>query len=149
MIDARDHWGLVKSITGKFVSGPNLCDTEEFADGLVGLAVAIQKFNPTLGNKFSTFAYPCIRNEILKGLVSRGKGGGEDCMTVADLDFADSRQDNSVEVLDFAQHWLRRLPPKMKWVLAERFNGRKFHEIGKDLGVGRERARQIYEEAFL
>lgn len=69
MIDAEQHIGLAKSISikfqKKFPEVPN-SDIEEAA--MVGLAKAAMGFQPSFGNKFSSFAYPVISNEIVDAL---------------------------------------------------------------------------------
>lgn len=40
-------------------------------DGRIGLLLACRKFNPALGFKFTTFAYPYIHGYILRGLCDR------------------------------------------------------------------------------
>lgn len=40
-------------------------------DGKIGLLLACRKFNPTLGFKFSTFAFPYIHGYILRGSCDR------------------------------------------------------------------------------
>lgn len=43
----------------------NLLDDDLFSVGLIGLVKAINTFNPDKGVKFTTYATPVIRNEIL------------------------------------------------------------------------------------
>lgn len=43
----------------------NPLDEDLFATGLVGVVKAINTFNPDKGAKFTTYATPIIRNEIL------------------------------------------------------------------------------------
>lgn len=62
----EDNMGLVFSIANSF---GNQGDSEDLIqEGSVGLIKAAEKFNPKLNNKFSTYAFYCIRNEILKYL---------------------------------------------------------------------------------
>jgi RNA polymerase sigma factor (sigma-70 family) len=51
-------------------------ESEQFADGQLGLAEAIKKFDPTRGTKFFAFAYTYIHGRIVSGLRKRhGKPG--------------------------------------------------------------------------
>tara|TARA_Y100000034_G_scaffold113512_2_gene148617 strand:+ start:1676 stop:2263 length:588 start_codon:yes stop_codon:yes gene_type:complete len=71
-IRAEDHIALAFSIAQKYVDpSQKVEDTEEFADGLVGLTKAATAFDPNEGTEFSTLAYYCINNEIRNGLKRR------------------------------------------------------------------------------
>jgi len=64
----EDHIGLVIKVLESFSIKGKKTDSEEYADGLVGLWNAIENFNPSYGYKFSTFAHKCIKNEINRGI---------------------------------------------------------------------------------
>jgi len=51
------------------------------------------------------------------------------------------------EILQAIPRAMRRLDPMERRVIMGRFDGRTFHEIAKDLGVTKERVRQIEESA--
>jgi RNA polymerase sigma factor (sigma-70 family) len=54
---------LVHKVAQKY---RHLADYDELvAEGNIGLVIAAQRFNPKLGNAFSTFAYPWIRARML------------------------------------------------------------------------------------
>lgn len=77
-IRAEDHlnlarWQTVKALRWQHRSLHGLEDTDIYGDALLGLAKAIERFDPTLGWQFSTFAVTCIWNEIRRGLVERGE----------------------------------------------------------------------------
>lgn len=52
---------LVRNIANKF----NPEDEDVFSEGMIGLIKAINKFDPSKNNKFSTYAYHYIRGAIL------------------------------------------------------------------------------------
>ena len=73
---AEDHFGLVSLIAQKYTTlrpGEAIEDTEEFADGSVGLTTALKDFEPERGFKFSTPAWRYITNAILTGKRRREK----------------------------------------------------------------------------
>jgi len=61
---------LVKFVAGRLSAGlPRSVDTGDLVSaGVFGLMNAIDKFDPTLGAKFETYAIPRIRGAILDGL---------------------------------------------------------------------------------
>jgi RNA polymerase sigma-B factor len=71
---ALDHINLVREIAHRMKSR---C-TESYEDleqiGLCGVLKAIEKFDPTKGIAFSSFAVPYIRGEILHFLREHGTG---------------------------------------------------------------------------
>ena len=73
-IKAEDYLPMVSSIAKKYLKrNQSVLDSEEFADGCLGLTKAINSFDPSRGNKFSTYAFALIRNEILSGVKRRKK----------------------------------------------------------------------------
>jgi RNA polymerase sigma factor (sigma-70 family) len=164
-IDASKHFGLVAMIAGRCCRlRPNekLEETEEFSDGLVGLSKAIRLFKLALGCKFSTFAFYCIRNEIWSSAKRRrvAQGGSiplstfdtEDCgFEMGELDPALDNFDINAQMRDIIT-----ISPKDEHSLARKkrvlemlfFEGYTLKEAGLELGVCRERIRQIKEEAL-
>lgn len=58
---------LVKHIANKYAEITNIEIDDLCGYGYLGLISAINLYNPTLNNKFSTYAYPCIEGYIIKG----------------------------------------------------------------------------------
>ena len=162
-IDAKEHFGLVGHVSKRYITlkkGERIEDTEEFSDGLVGLTRAIEKFDPSKGFQFSTFAFYCIRNEICKGMKDRQKG----VQASIRIDWTDSEIDvpaRSTEEPSFVKagriidSLLEKLPEdtepkrKNKQILIDCFlNERMLKEIGTEFGVTRERIRQRKEQAL-
>ena len=62
-INPEDHLGLVKAISLRFINrGVDFDDIYQI--GCVGLLKAAEKYNETLGYKFSTYAFNVISGEI-------------------------------------------------------------------------------------
>lgn len=66
MEKVEDHMGLVNKLAKRYHSTyKNKYDFDDLVQvGCIGLCKAIEDFNPELGFKFSTFAFPKIRGEI-------------------------------------------------------------------------------------
>ncbi len=56
--------GLVYSIAGKFCRPSSMYFDDYISVGMEGLWVASDTFDESLGHKFSTYAYRCIRNAV-------------------------------------------------------------------------------------
>lgn len=54
-----------------YPSGPELEDLEQ--EGMIGLLVAVEKYDPKRGNKFSTVAHSWIRQSIARGTNKTGR----------------------------------------------------------------------------
>ncbi len=61
---------LVKQVAGRLKTGmPGSVEYDDLVStGLMGLIKSLDHFNPTLGNKFETYAVPRIKGAILDGL---------------------------------------------------------------------------------
>lgn len=73
VINPSDHLGLVRHVVGKFIRNRKtpIEDTEEYSDGLYGLMRATRSYRSDHGTKFSTYAYYCIQNWIIRGYHDR------------------------------------------------------------------------------
>ena len=163
-IDAREHFGLVGHVSKRYANlqrGERIEDTEEFADGLVGLTRAIDNFDPTKGFQFSTFAFYCIRNEICKGMKERQRGVVHASIRIdwtnseIDMPARANEEPSFVKAGRLVDALLNKLPEdteprrKNKRILVDYYlRERMLKEIGGELGVTRERIRQRREQAL-
>lgn len=159
-INLRDHFGLVGIVVKKFVKSGQLEETEEWADGMVGLARAKKEFKPELGNKFCTFAYWCILNEILKNKayfkrhhVPAMSLDFEVAENMCQYDLTPDPQDDSgqdyIDNAELVSAIFERLNSRLAFVLRRRMmDGFLLKEVGAELGVGRERVRQMENEGL-
>jgi RNA polymerase sigma factor (sigma-70 family) len=67
-INPEEHLGLVCMIVSKYVPrGVPIEDTEEYADGVLALLTAVEKYNPEKHKtEFSTFAVKCIKTALIQ-----------------------------------------------------------------------------------
>jgi RNA polymerase sigma factor (sigma-70 family) len=154
-IDAKDHFGLVAKIALEFINKNQLRrgkveDTYEFSDGLLGLTIAIQKFN-SKKCKFSTYAWICIRGKIISGLKKRSRKSGHlKASNNWDFENLPSRNNNREIVVKKIEELIDLMPesPNKIAVVGWFFQKRNFIDIGKELGVGRGRAQQRKNEGI-
>jgi len=59
---------LIQSIINKNVTNSSLTNSDLIQEGVFGIAVAIEKFNPDLGFKFATYASWWIKQSIFKAI---------------------------------------------------------------------------------
>ena len=162
---------VARTYRGSGVPYPDLVQ-----EGTVGLVRAVELFDHRRGLKFSTYAVWWIRGSIHDALAAskvirlprRTAGAqvvasldepvGEDATPLGDL-IADTRAiDPSESAIAHEQHdqvWamLRYLPKRHRDVLVRRYGldgggARSHEEIGRWLGVGEERSRQLERESL-
>lgn len=92
--------------------------------GCIGLLRAIRTFKAELGNKFSTYAVPCIRHEIIKELRKHKL----DLALSVDVDMPPQKLDQLWENISV------NLDDNELQILELRAAGYTFQEIGKKLG---------------
>ena len=158
-IDLREHFGLVGMITNQFVRlqlGQSLEETEEWGDGIIGLVQAKNSFNPKLGWQFSTLAVKCIRNAILRGKTYRSRHFWPELSLDFEVDdganlydLLPAKDKEQIELEDMVEVILDLLDEKLSYVLRRRIMDEVIlKDVGKELGVGRERIRQLEDEGL-
>lgn len=129
---------------------------EEF--GFDGLIDAYKTFKESSGVKFSTYAYNCIRNSVIRyckfwykrivfeyGIRQRGEyytGDARVLCEVADKDLTSESQEHVDHIINSAP-----LNDRQRKAILLRMEQYTFDDIGESLGVTRERGRQIYKRA--
>jgi RNA polymerase sigma factor (sigma-70 family) len=152
----RSNLRLVVSIAKKHMR-PNANFFEMVSDGNMSLIRAIEKFDFSRGNKFSTYASWAIMKNFARSIPAeytlhdRFKTGAEEVFQFSSDDRANQFQ---VERENQTQHnilmkILERLEPREREILMLRFGLRPgaepqtLEEIGHRFGVTKERARQL------
>ncbi len=152
----RSNLRLVVSIAKKHMR-PNTNFFEMVSDGNMSLIRAIEKFDFSRGNKFSTYASWAIMKNFARSipaeytLQDRFKTGAEEVFQFSSDDRANQFQ---VERENRTQHdilmkILERLEPREREILMLRFGLRPgaepqtLEEVGHRFGVTKERARQL------
>jgi RNA polymerase primary sigma factor len=151
---------LVVSIAKKFVD-PSWTFDELVSDGNVALMRSVEKFNFALGNRFSTYATYAIQRHFFR-LSHRGRqfrkrfvNDDESLRDRADdMPISDYHSSEQIAVLkELFQTFLAELEPRERRIVVARFGfdgkpPRTFRELGSQMGVCKERIRQIQGRAM-
>ncbi len=151
---------LVVSIAKKFVD-PSWSFEELVSEGNVALMRAVEKFNFALGNRFSTYATYAIQRHFYR-LSHRGRQqrkrfvSDDEALRMQAASEPDTRYRSS-EQLDTLKQlfagFLSELEPRERSIVVARFGfdgkaPRTFRELGSQMGVCKERIRQIQSRAM-
>ena len=151
---------LVVSIAKKFVDASWSFD-ELVSEGNLALMRAVEKFNFALGNRFSTYATYAIQRHFYR-LSQRGRQLRQ--RFVADDEALKDRAESQPEhdycsaeqiamLKDLFAGFLAELEPRERKIVVARFGfdgkaPRTFRELGSQMGVCKERIRQIQSRAM-
>ena len=166
-IDVQDHFGLVGLVAGPFAKvrcGQCLHDTDEWGDGMLGLAQAKIAFKPELGLKFSTLGTKCIFGEICKGKDYRRRHNPPIKSLDALIGGKDSEDDNTyystlldknygrmdpLEARDLVEYILSALDERTRFILRRRIMERvPLKDLARETGLSQEWIRQIEKKGI-
>ena len=137
--------------------------------GEMGLVLASQRFDPLMGWKFSTYATYWIKQNIRRELELSARHGFstmppdvyptriENGQSYKDSSLPDlpdvepSREERPGDTLESDEYYrwlLDKLPDRLRSIVAKRVDGMTLREIADELGVCRERVRQLEERAL-
>jgi len=153
-VDVLEHLALVKYVATFFPSqihGESLEDSELFSDGMIGLCKAGKSFKQN-GNKFSTHAVACIKNEMIGGLRRRV----EKLDVVPFCDVLESLEDAQFEPIDERRCQTKKMAAEfVEEILASEYHsthakllkqyyleGKTLQDIGGQWGITREAVRK-------
>jgi RNA polymerase sigma factor (sigma-70 family) len=128
--------------------------------GRIGLWQAIQKYDPARGNQFSTYAYPAIVHQVWAAVKIHCDGNrkahatGEWAVFFRHWEAGPAQQQAEEELRACLGALVKRLPERLQHVIRRRFalDGEPWQtlaEIGQELGLTRERIRQLQVEALV
>lgn len=129
--------GLVRRVCRRYAGNGRVEDTDQYADGLIGLLHAVENYDPSLGFAFSTYATKCIKNAVFQGYRD---------YTYDNL--GDEGDELEMPEVDVLQRYLTRIDinelfgdnaedQRAMSVLRRYYlNGENWRQIGESLGVG-------------
>lgn len=153
---------LVFSLAKRFAGA----DSDEFnecvAEGNFALMRAVDLFDYSRGNRFSTYAHHAIRRQLLQRIQAESRrrerfvSGGEEA--AAELDRDEGRAIRDDERVQVAQLAVRDLMPcltdreraviEVRFGLGDHQKPQTYEEIGRRMGVSKERVRQLQMRAL-
>ena len=150
------HDGLAQAVVRRYGFG-DLTFTEAVHLGRIGLWRAIVHYTPDRGAAFSTYAWPCIRNEILQ--VIRASARRKELPVASLAVLSGSMLDAFIEP---DTRWIRqsllqlveRLPERLRYVIVAYYGldgqpGSTYAAIGTQLGLTKQRVCQLRAEALV
>ena len=160
-INPADHISLAASLSLPYARRQQIPieDTEQFADALLGLCVAAQRFDPARGYQFSTYASHCIsgrqsdrHRRRSRGWVASQKSIGvrTACHDNGAIDRAEISS-NAVDREEIIEHILAaidNLPEDCRTVIQQRLTGLMLREISAIDGRSKQRIQQIEQQAY-
>ena len=147
------HDGLVQAVVRQQVLG-ELPFEEALQAGRIGLWRAILGFDPERGFAFSSYAWTCIKHHIWQAVKVDGRcDPGHAPLQQLDLpDPAVVWAENAIRRALLAM--VDRLPPRLAYVVMARYGLEghapfAYYQIGAALGVTKQRAHQLHNEALV
>ena len=150
----EQHDGLVHAFIQR-QGGGDISYEEALQAGRIGLWHAIQGYDPKRGTAFSTYAWVAIYRQIhrrAKELSRYTKAEVQDLPVLWVM--PDPREELERKLTRIVLHDLvSQLPPRLRRVIVGRYGlGEQLpctlKEVGKELGLSRERVRQLQQEAL-
>jgi RNA polymerase sigma factor (sigma-70 family) len=151
----RANLRLVVSIAKKHISGPlNLF--ELISDGNISLMRAVEKFDYGRGFRFSTYSSWAIMRNYARSVpkeryqLDRFSTGHEGVLDIAaSLRSYDPNDTNLAEIRESIDVMLEHLSPRERTILIDHYGldeanqAKTFDQLGRQLGISKERVRQI------
>lgn len=157
-INAEEHLGLVRSVVSKFVDrNVPIEDTEEYADGVMGLLAAVEGFIPEKHFQFSTYAIKSIHQALIQGWRQKNRKKRKGVLCSIDDNNIDLMEENDTipNVAEILAKFFEPHPEdtesdiRNKYVLKEHFlNERTLRDIGEELQISKQRIKQLCEHGL-
>lgn len=138
-INLNDYSKLVTMMAKKFTYNVELQkDLEQ--EGYLGLLEAKMKYDKTKNIKFSTFAYPCIKNKMIDFY---NNNITNQCSELDyDIESRENILDNIIN-LDRINEILNCCSKETKEIILQRMEGRTTREIAKNMGISKSQVSYI------
>jgi RNA polymerase sigma factor (sigma-70 family) len=150
------HDGLVHAVVRQQVLG-DLPFGEALQAGRIGLWHAILGYDPSRGWAFSTYAYACIKHQVWGAVKAHTWfwSGRRGCVLPVDGREAEPAVVwQQAAIREALGELVGRLPRRLRYVVIRRYglDGHEpalYRQIGAQLGITGERARQLHTEALV
>lgn len=150
--------GLVRRVSSKYSN--SVQDEEDFfSEGCLALMDAVDMFDPERGFQFSTYATTCIRNRLFRLFRERDRVPAEVPLDESSLASEPAPPDSGNHRLDdcrrLAEAVLHEMPERERELLRLRFgldsarHPRSYREVAEEIGLSKERVRQLVHQAIL
>jgi RNA polymerase sigma factor (sigma-70 family) len=158
----KEHDGLIHAVVRRQVLG-DLPYAEALQAGRIGLWRAILGYDPDRGYAFSTYAWPSILHHLWRAVKVYGREADADRTAPPAAESAQWPWEAGLDpalrykgwcVLRALYQLVVRLPKRLQTVIVCRYGldgrgKRLYREIGAQLGLSGERARQLHAEALV
>jgi len=152
------HDGLVHAVVRRQVLG-DLPYAEAVQEGRIGLWRGVLKYDPDRGYAFSTYAWRSIVHHVWRAVKVHARASNTEHAEAHSAWQRMARVDPATLAVAWSVHdtlheLASRLSERLRQIIVARYGldgqeGRLYREIGKDLGVSGERARQLHTEALV
>lgn len=150
------HEGLVYAVVRRQGVG-DLAIPDAVQLGRIGLWRAIAHYTPERGVAFSTYAWPCIRNEILQGIRASDRWAERSVAAqavVSSSPLGAFLELDAVWIRQSLRQLVERLPARLHDVIVAYYGldgrgGSTYAAIGAQLGLTRQRVCQLHTEALV
>lgn len=158
-INAAEHLQLAKTVAFSMARKEShvtpVEDTEAYADAVVGLVKAANKFDVSRGLQFSTLAWRACLNQMISSIRVRTRwresqrwGVRETRLTELQASFVEQpEQTSNVELIDAVRQAVAELPHELRLIIQMRMENITQREIGEALGRSTQRVQQLEVKA--
>lgn len=134
---------------------------ELLSDGLLALLKAVDKFDFSRGFRFSTYAYRAIARNASQNLARQASQQRQQVQLSAAEPVEDARREKTIDERSWERlrsnlaEMMAHLDPREQFVVRSRFalgsqlQARTLQSLAEELGVSKERVRQLEQRAIL
>lgn len=128
------------------------------SEGCLGLALAAKRFNPDMGARFTSYAFPAIKHNVAGAMIDAARhvleslnaSAYEDGESLQDRISSEQCSPEEETETKELMRFLAVLTSRERHIIEQRYWGDKtLEEVGLSLGIQKERVRQIEAKALM